>query len=100
MLRLRDRDVHYGEIVAEILPGMIESHLGGSMHVQHNAAIVGPESLTEHENPDGIVVRAKSLRGSIGLYIDVGGSKVEASAASSTFIVQPGSLLAAVGSAS
>lgn len=93
MLNLRDRDVHYGDAEAETLPKMIEFPDNGSMYNRHSAALFGPAPMTEHINPDGSKVSARALRGSIGLYIDMDGRKVEATTACAEFIEQLRSLL-------
>jgi hypothetical protein len=96
MLSLRDRDVHFGEISAEVLPKMMESELHDtSPYNQYNAAIFGPRPLTEHQNPDGITVRATGLQGTYGLYIQKNGSRIDAADACALFISQLRSLLEA-----
>lgn len=96
MLALRDRDVHFGEMDAETLPKMMEldmRHTGA--YVQHNAALHGWSATAEHTNPDGTTVRASALQGTVGLYIEIGGSMVEATTACIEFIGQLRSLLQA-----
>ena len=95
MLSLRDRDVHYGELGAEALPKMVgvEDHV--NLYSQHNAALLGPQAMTEHRNPDGTTVRAPALQGSVGLYIQIGGSTIEATTACTDFIDQLRALLRA-----
>lgn len=72
---------------------MIEFLDHGSMSTHYNAALLGPAPMTEHLNPDGSKVSGRALRGSIGLYIDIGGRKVEATTACAGFIEQLRSLL-------
>jgi hypothetical protein len=93
MLHLRDRDVHFGELPAEVLPKMMEAEDNGSVYHAYNAAFFGARPMTEHTNPDGATVRATSLQGTVGLYIDVNGSRVEAITACVAFISQLRSLL-------
>ena len=95
MVKLRDRDVHYGEMVAEVLPKMMEVENDGSLYSFHNSALFGPQAMAEHENPDGTTVRAPALQGTAGLYIEIGGSKIEATTACADFIGQLRSLLQA-----
>jgi hypothetical protein len=97
MLHLPGRDVHYGDVDAMALPKMIEADELGemAMHVHHNAALFGPAPFAEHVNPDGTKVRARGLQGSMGLYIEIGGLKCEATTACAQFIDQLRSLLAA-----
>jgi hypothetical protein len=74
---------------------MMEAEDEGSFHSHCNAALFGPRPLTEHENPDGTTVRAPALQGTVGLYIETGGSRIEATTACTGFIVQLRSLLEA-----
>jgi hypothetical protein len=93
MVNLRDRDVHYGEMAAEALPKMMELELDMNPYNEHNSAIFGPRSLTEHQNPDGEIVRAAGLQSTYGLYIQMEGSRIDAADACTTFIRQLRSLL-------
>ena len=93
MLKLRDDDVHYGVIDAETSPKMLAVDVDEGSHFHHNAALFGPQPMTEHENPDGIKVRAPALQGTVGLYIEIGDSRVEAANACCDFIEQLRSLL-------
>jgi hypothetical protein len=100
MLNLRDRDVHYGELSAEALPKMIEIDDRGdhwNLHsLHHNAALFGPTPMTEHENPDGTTVRGVyGLQGTVGLYVEIDGCRLEATTACISFIAQLQSLLRA-----
>jgi hypothetical protein len=74
---------------------MIEAEMSGDSIMHYNAAIFGPRPQAEYQNPDGTMVRATSLRGSMGLYIDLEGAKVEATAACTEFIAQLRSLIQA-----
>jgi len=51
--------------------------------------------MAERKNPDGTTVRASALQGTVGLYIEIGGSTVEATTACADFIGQLRSLLQA-----
>jgi hypothetical protein len=93
MVNLRDRDVHFGEMGAEALPKMMELELDMNSYNQHNSAIFGPRLLTEHENPDGVTVRAAGLQSTYGLYIQMEGSRIDAADACAIFIRQLRSLL-------
>ena len=96
MVNLRDRDVHFGETGAEALPKMMEVDRSEvNIYIQHNAALFGPQPMTEHQNPDGMTVRAPALQGTVGLYIEIGGSRIEATTACVGFIGQLRSLLQA-----
>lgn len=101
MLRLRDDDVHYGRLTAEVLATMIEAPANSNPYYQqhYNAALFGPEPKLEHTNPDGTVVRAKELQSSYGLYVDVCGKTTEVAAACTQFISQLRSLLREAGAA-
>lgn len=99
MLNLRDRDVHYGEMGAEALPKMMEVEHDGSLYSFHNPALFGPQAMTEHKNPDGTTVRAPALQSTVGLYIEIGGSRIEATTACAGFISQLRSLLQAAAAA-
>jgi hypothetical protein len=89
MMDLRGRDVHYGEVTGEALAKMIEMKDTGSMYGQHyNAALFGPQPLTEHVNPDGEPVRARALQGSVGLYVDIAGARYEATTVCAHFLDQ------------
>ena len=94
MVYLRDRDVHFGETGAEALPKMMEVDMNEvNIYIHHNAALFGPQPMTEHQNPDGMTVRAPALQGTVGLYIEIGGSRIEATTACVGFIGQLRSLL-------
>jgi len=95
LLSLRDRDVHYGELSADALPKMIEIDYEWTSTYQHNAALFGPAVLTEHKNPDGEIVRAGGLQGSVGLYVEIAGRKIDAATACLDFISLLRSLLRA-----
>jgi hypothetical protein len=93
MINLRDRDVHYGEMGAAVLPKMMEAQNEGSLYVHYNAALYGPQPMAEHENPDGTMVRSPALQSTIGLYVEIGGCLIEATTACADFIAQLHSLL-------
>ena len=67
-----------------------------SIYTDHNAALFGPLAMSEHKNPDGRTVRADSLQGTVGLYIEVCGDRLEATTACAWYIDQLRSLLRAV----
>jgi len=96
MLSLRDRDVHCGETDAEALPKMMEVDMNEIVYFQHNAALFGPQPMAEHKNPDGMIVRAPALQGTVGLYVEICGSRIEATTACSGFIAQLRSLFQSV----
>jgi hypothetical protein len=95
MVNLRDRDVHFGEMGAEALPKMMELDVHYNPYNQHNTALFGPRVLSEHQNPDGVTVRAAGLQSTYGLYVQMGGSRIDAADACATFIRQLRSLLEA-----
>jgi len=64
-----------------------------------NATLFGPQPMTEHQNPDGVTVRAPVLQGTVGLYVEIGGSRIEATTACVGFIGQMRSLLQAAAAA-
>jgi len=96
---LRDDDVHYGTTAAEPLPKYIEDdswkHSPHSYY-SRNPLLFGPQQDVEMENPDGTKVSASILRGTVGLYLDQGGVRIEATTACRRFIDQLRSLLDAV----
>lgn len=98
MTNLRDRDVHYGEVSAEVLGKMIPI-ADGSLAVFGNVALFGPTPEAEYLNPDGSVSRAAGLQGSAGLYIEVDGKRVEAADACARYLDQLRTLIAALESA-
>jgi hypothetical protein len=52
--------------------------------------------MSEHTNPDGTVVRAYGgLQGSVGLYVEFSGQRIEAVAACADFIAKVRSLVQA-----
>lgn len=95
MMNFRGRDVHFGELPGEALPKMIEMRDDWSHSNQYyNPAIFGPRVMTEHTNPDGEIVRAYGgLRGSVGLYFELCGERVEALNACTNFIAKLKSLV-------
>ena len=104
MMNLRDIDVHQGTFVGETLGAMIpiEPDVDAWMYQQHpnNAALGIRPVATEHTNPDGGTASSfDGLQGTMQLYIEIAGKKVEASGACETFISQLRSLIDAVESA-
>jgi hypothetical protein len=98
MTTFRDNDVHYGELPVEALPKMIEMR-DDSNHsaYYYNPSIHGPRVPTVHINPDGHAVSSYSgLRGTIGLYVELCGERVEALTACANFIDQLQSLIQAL----
>lgn len=93
MLNLRDRDVHFGETGATVLPTMMAAQDDGSAQVFYNAAIFGPKPTSEHKNPDGTKVQSSAMHSSVGLYIEIGGRMAEATTVCADFIFQLKSLL-------
>jgi hypothetical protein len=102
MLNLRGTDVHFGEIPAVVLPKMVPMAGNYDPYQQshYNAVLFGPRPVTEHVNPDGTTVRAYAgLQGSAGLYIEVGGARLEAITVCVWFIHQLRSLVRAADAA-
>jgi hypothetical protein len=98
LMNLRGRDVHFGDLPGEALPKMIEMQEDGD-HSAHysNPAIFGPRVMTQHTNPDGAIVRAHGgLRGSVGLYVELCGERLEALTACTNFVDQLRSLVQAL----
>jgi hypothetical protein len=95
MIKLRDRDVHYGEMAATALPTMMDVQGEWNLNGHHNAVLFGPQPITEHKNPDGQIVRSPSLQSTIGLYVEISACLTEATTASADFIAQLRSLLTA-----
>jgi hypothetical protein len=98
MVGLRDDDVHLGKLDADALPKLIEADPSEwSMYDSYNTALFGPRAVAEHVNPDGKTVRsAQGLQGSVGLYLEHGGTRTEATTACRAFIDQLRSLVHAV----
>jgi hypothetical protein len=100
MIGLRGHDVHLGETGVEALPKYVkeepwERSAVGSYYNNYNAALFGPAPVFEHENPDGTKVVATVMRGSLGLYLDWGGRRVDAATVCRDFICLLRSLLEA-----
>ncbi len=97
MMGLRDDDVHLASTPAKPLPKYeVEDHRWNSnpyYHEFYNAALFGPRPVIEEENPDGTKVTGSVLRGTVGLYIEQPGRRVEAADACREFIQQLRSLL-------
>ena len=88
MIGLRGNDVHFGETGAEQLPKLVKAEPSefNSYYNTYNAALFGPETLPEHENPDGSKVTGHILRGSLGLYLDWEGKRIAAETLCDRFI--------------
>jgi hypothetical protein len=91
MIGLRGDDVHLGETGAEPLPKYVKEEpwnrsAFGTYYNSYNAALFGPEPVFEHVNPDGTKVVGSVMRGSLGLYLDWGGQRVDASTVCRKFI--------------
>lgn len=86
MIGLRDNDVHLAATGTEALPKYIKEH-------PRNYTIGGSMQMVEMENPDGTKVRGPVLRGTVGLYVDRQGKRVEVTEACREFIEQLSSLL-------
>ena len=100
MKALRDDDVHFGVTGAEALPKMVEMNMHEMFNYTfHNSAIFGSPTMAEHTNPDGTIVRADALQGTVGLYIVVGGDRLEATTACAWFIDRLRALLDAIDAA-
>src|SRR2546428_131775 len=100
MIGLRGDDVHLGDTGAEGLPKYVKEEpwnrsAFGSYYNSYNAALFGPAPEFEHTNPDGTKVVGSVMRGSIGLYLDWGGQRVDAATVCRDFICLLGSLLEA-----
>ncbi len=101
MIGLRDKDVHFATSGVEALPKYVSAdfeHHGPQYGLQdfYNAAIFGPRPVIEERNPDGTTVRGSVLRGTVGLYIERDGRRVEATTACREFIEQLRSLVEAM----
>ena len=99
MMNLRDDDVHFGTTGAEPLAKYIEEgwHTQSVYQFRHrNAALFGQEAVLKEENPDGKKVRGPVLRGTVGLYLDHGSARLEATTVCRVFIDNVRSLLDAV----
>lgn len=97
MLKIRDNDVHVGQMPATAAPTMIKTDPDEtSPYNQYNAALFGPTPLIEHVNPDGERVLAQSLQGSVDLYVDIAGETVKGTTACDQFISQMRSLISTV----
>ncbi len=106
MMKLRDKDVHYGRSEGKMLPTMIPMERGGDgnalmYHQQPNYAALGiRRSVTEHKNPDGSSVSSYyGLQGTMSLYVEIAGDTCEASNACERFITQLSQMIAAVSAA-
>ncbi len=96
MLNLRDNDIHFGETGAEALPTMMEMEINPWPGTHYNEGLFGPPPTLEHTAPDGKIVRARALRSTFGLYVDVADSRMDAAAACAAFIGQMETLVRAV----
>src|SRR5438034_11603134 len=80
MKDLRDDDVHSGDAKAQRLQTFIDADDWRLRHESaphafasrffHNAGLFGPRPVMEVQKPDGEVLRASSIQGAIGLYIE------------------------------
>lgn len=97
MMGLRDDDVRLASTPAEPLPQYIpEDPNPYSYSFSGFSGIYGglpASAVIEQENPDGTKVSGPILRGTIGLYIEQQGGRIEAATACREFIQQLGSLL-------
>jgi len=97
MMGVRGNDVHLGTTGAEPLPKYIgydpTERSEDWWFSNHNAALFGPAPVIERENPDGTKVSATVLRGTVGLYLDLHDTRVEATTACRDFLDQLRSLL-------
>lgn len=97
MLKIRDDDVHVGQMPAEPAATMMKADLDeNSLYNHHNAALFGPVDLMEHINPDGEPIRAQALQGTIDLYVNIAGETIRGTAACDRFIAHMRSLIDAV----
>jgi hypothetical protein len=93
MIGLRGSDVHFGRTDAMPLPKYVAADRGEMQFSYYNVALFGEAPVTEYVNPDGKAVRASAVRGAVGLYRDLEGTRVEASSTCRDFIDQLRSLL-------
>lgn len=103
LIKLRDRDVHSGDVTTDALPTMIPAEDHGQhtfWHYQSVATGVGPTPTIEHTMPDGTKVTARALQGSVGLYVEVLGKKYDAGNACAFFIEALRNLMQAASSQS
>ena len=80
MIGLRDNDVHLARTDAQLLPRYV---------IERPAPmgfVVGGDTAIEMENPDGTKVRGPVLVGTLGLYIEQHGQRVDAITACGEFI--------------
>ena len=103
MIGLRDKDVHLAVTGAKPLQKYVaddwKTHDRSPYYYQpqvYNAALFGPRPVIEEKNPDGTIVTGSVLRGTLGLYIERQGRRVEATDACREFIEQLTSLLDAM----
>lgn len=81
MIKLRDDDVHFGELDATSLNAYVDATTVPGVTIMGS-----PDAFVEMENPDGQKVRATALMGVQALYIDHAGQRIEATAACRQFI--------------
>lgn len=103
MMGIRGDDVHLATTGAEALPKYVEEDSRHQNRLPYyyqpqvySGALFGSRPVIEEVNPDGATVRAFVLRGTVGLYIEQHGQRVEATTACRGFISQLRSLLDAV----
>jgi hypothetical protein len=103
MIGLRDDDVHYGltgatpeqKYVKE--PHRWDPLLAYQPRGRYNTAVFGVQApIIEETNPDGEKVSGRVLRGTVGLYVDHLGKRMEATTVCREFINYLQSLLEAV----
>src|SRR5574341_68104 len=85
MIGLRGSDVHLASTGAKPLPKYVKED--PSRHMSF-----GPSAVVEMENPDGTKVSGPVLRGTLGLFIEQQGQRIEATQACQEFIGQLRSL--------
>jgi hypothetical protein len=99
MVGLRDSDVHFGKTGAKPLQKYIaeDRFRNRTTHFMRNNALLGGGEVPEVEevNPDGTKVRGASLLGTVGLYLDRDGRRIEASTVCRELVDQLRSLLEA-----
>ena len=97
MVGLRDKDVHFAVTRAKPLPKFVAEDLRDKHGFYTRSVLFRPETLTEAENVDGTKVSGYfGLRGTVGLYIEQEGRKIEATTAAREFIEQLRSLVEAM----
>jgi hypothetical protein len=94
MMGLRDDDVHVASTGAESLPKYVKEESGlGSQYTYFHRSPLFPSPDFEVENPDGTKISGHIFRGTIGLYLQHQGRRIEAAEACRQFIGQLSSLV-------